>query len=77
LSIGHYDVLTLAENRESSPLQGADGLQVRNSGQFAHQLDRHLDFSDIFPTGQVIDRIQVFAYRIPDVLQSLLFGRPL
>jgi hypothetical protein len=76
-SVSHDDVSALAGDVETCPLQGLHGAKMRDARDSRHGSGRYIHFPHICPGREFLSHLDVFAYRIPDIRQSLFFRRTL
>ena len=73
-AVGHDNVFALPRHVEANLFERPNSPEVRYSGYLRHALDCDLHFSQILLTGQLSRDFDVFANRVLNVRQSLLFS---
>lgn len=76
-TIGHGNVLALANDAETCFLKSADCCEMIDAGNLGQDLVRHFNFADFFTAKLLIDYLKVFTECVLDIFDSFSFSRAL
>lgn len=76
-AVGHNDVLALADNDEADFLERADRVEVVDAVDLGQELNGHVDFANLFAAKPFLDRAEILANGVLDVLDRFGFGSAL